>query len=244
MIDNNSLGNLKEGQMKEKIEKKFKNGPSGFPLMIFLFILVFLIGSGAGLGSGYYLGKKKAQKWAENQSQPKQSCEDVKGNKDQKAINQDLLPAEQTYTVQPGDTLFTVGLKFDMPWTKIAEANGLSEDSVIKVGDVLKIPSETPTASESKKFTINTEKMGQVQAQVDSGSLSWYLDPVLVAKEKIPPTYSITKNDQYSLKSKNNVEGIAIVEIIHNTKVYQVKLIQPVKKGTNGIWDVESVTRI
>ncbi|HLC38571.1 MAG TPA: hypothetical protein VJJ80_00375, partial [Patescibacteria group bacterium] len=97
-------------------------------------------------------------------------------------------------------------------------------------------------SSESKTFDINTSQSNQIQSQVDAGSLAWYLDPILVAKDQVPPTFSINKDDQFSLKSKSFTEGIAIVEVIHGTKIYQIKLIQPVKKGENGIWVCESVS--
>lgn len=230
--------------MKEKIEKKLKNGPRGLALMIFLFVLTFIVGSGAGLGTGYYLGKNKGREMAEAQKEEEQqqAKEEVEGGEESESTENGET-AELTYTVQEGDTLFAIGLKFNIPWIKIAEANGLTEDSVIEVGQVLKIPG-VAGSGESKSFEIDQKKAEGIQSQVDAGQLLWYLDPVSVAKDQIPSTYSISENDRFELKSKNTAEGIAIVEVIHNTKVYQVKLIQPVKKGSDGIWAVESVSRI
>ncbi len=225
--------------MKERIEKKLKKGPRGLALMIFLFVLIFIIGSGAGLGTGYYLGKNKTQPQEAPEEQTQEPEEDT-----EKEDTTESEEAEITHTVQAGETLFTIGLKFNIPWTKIAEANGLSKDSVIVEGQVLKIPGAASTSLESKSFNIDQAKAAENQAKVDSGQSLWYLDPISVAKEEIPPTYSISKNDRFELKSKNTAEGIASVEIIHDTKVYQAKLIQPVKKGSDGIWAIESVSRI
>ncbi|MCB0047751.1 MAG: LysM peptidoglycan-binding domain-containing protein [Caldilineaceae bacterium] len=45
-----------------------------------------------------------------------------------------------TYTVQSGDTLSTIGERFGVAWTAIAAANGLTEASVIQIGQSLVIP--------------------------------------------------------------------------------------------------------
>ena len=48
------------------------------------------------------------------------------------------------YTVQPGDNLYQIGLKFGVSWVEIAEANGLVNPNQIYAGQVLKIPTSTP----------------------------------------------------------------------------------------------------
>lgn len=54
---------------------------------------------------------------------------------------------ETTYIVQAGDNLFRIGLKYGISWIQIAEANGLVNPNVIKVGDTLKIPVSAPGPS-------------------------------------------------------------------------------------------------
>lgn len=54
---------------------------------------------------------------------------------------------ETTYIVQPGDNLFRIGLKYGISWVQIAEANGLVNPNMIKVGDTLKIPVSAPGPS-------------------------------------------------------------------------------------------------
>lgn len=49
-----------------------------------------------------------------------------------------------TYTVQPGDNLFRIGLKFGVSWVEIAEANGIVNPNEIYTGQVLKIPTSAP----------------------------------------------------------------------------------------------------
>jgi LysM repeat protein len=51
---------------------------------------------------------------------------------------------ETTYTVQAGDNLYRIGLKYGISWTQIAEANGIVNPNQIEVGQALKIPVDTP----------------------------------------------------------------------------------------------------
>ena len=51
---------------------------------------------------------------------------------------------ETTYIVKAGDNLYRIGLRFGISWVQIAEANGLVNPNLIKVGDELKIPVNTP----------------------------------------------------------------------------------------------------
>ncbi len=44
------------------------------------------------------------------------------------------------YTVRWGDHLFRIGLKFGVPWTVIAHANGLHNGNYIYAGQVLRVP--------------------------------------------------------------------------------------------------------
>jgi LysM repeat protein len=51
---------------------------------------------------------------------------------------------ETTYTVRANDNLYTIGLAYGINWIQIAEANGLVNPNQIIVGQVLKIPVDTP----------------------------------------------------------------------------------------------------
>jgi uncharacterized protein YkwD/LysM repeat protein len=44
------------------------------------------------------------------------------------------------YTVHPGDTLLSIGLRFGVEWPVIATANGLSEFSLLQIGQVIRLP--------------------------------------------------------------------------------------------------------
>ena len=44
------------------------------------------------------------------------------------------------YTVQAGDTLLSIGLRFGIEWPVIATANGLSEYSLLQIGQTIRLP--------------------------------------------------------------------------------------------------------
>lgn len=50
----------------------------------------------------------------------------------------------EKYTVKAGDTMYSIALKYNLNWIKLAEANGLTEQTAnnIKIGQVLVIPSK------------------------------------------------------------------------------------------------------
>ena len=45
-----------------------------------------------------------------------------------------------THVVQPGETLFRIGLLYGLSWQVIAEANGITNPNYITVGTALTIP--------------------------------------------------------------------------------------------------------
>jgi 2',3'-cyclic-nucleotide 2'-phosphodiesterase/3'-nucleotidase len=46
----------------------------------------------------------------------------------------------QTYTVRAGDNLYRIGLRYGVPWRRIAEANGIINPRLLPIGKVLTIP--------------------------------------------------------------------------------------------------------
>jgi len=52
-----------------------------------------------------------------------------------------------THVVQPGETLFRIGLKYGIPWQEIAQANGITDPAKVYTGQRLVIPQgEAPVA--------------------------------------------------------------------------------------------------
>jgi LysM repeat protein len=87
-----------------------------------IFVTVFSVGSGA---SGEVVAA------APPQDAPPPSVH----------IEQVTVPPEGLdYTVQGGDTLLAIGLRYGLPWERIAEANALNERSLLQIGQALRIP--------------------------------------------------------------------------------------------------------
>ncbi len=50
------------------------------------------------------------------------------------------VPSGRTYVVRPGDTLFSIAIRFGVSYYALAAANGLANPNFIYVGQVLRIP--------------------------------------------------------------------------------------------------------
>lgn len=50
----------------------------------------------------------------------------------------------ETYRIQPGDTLWSLSRRFRIAVDVLAKANGLTEKSILKIGQAIKIPSSVP----------------------------------------------------------------------------------------------------
>jgi LysM repeat protein len=71
----------------------------------------------------------------------------------------------QTHTVQAGENLYRIGLKYGISWVKLAEYNGLANPNMIKVGQELKLsgdavsggtadPTSTPSPMTETTYTV------------------------------------------------------------------------------------------
>ncbi len=210
-----------------------------------IYILVAIISIFVALYVGYYIGKNKGINigyfQAKSGEQTNQSQDDTTKEPASQSASSAEKAADKTYKVQAGDTLFAIGLKFNVPWTTIAEANGLSENSVIKEGDKLKVPVDAKETNE-KTYVISESGQQKYQNNVDDGLEKWRLDPVEVCKRTIPNDLEITKSDIYTLTNQNTEIGEASVEITHAGQIFKATLKQPITKGEKGIWAVEKVT--
>ena len=74
----------------------------------------------------------------------------------------------EPYTVQTGDTLFGVAARMGLTWQELAQFNGLSEGSLLQIGQVVWVPKQTDPASV------------QVDANpTEAGSAALAVEPVL-----------------------------------------------------------------
>ncbi len=69
--------------------------------------------------------------------------EDYLAAKEAAALGGEAVPepaAATEYVVQEGDNLYSIALKHGLNWVQIAEANGITDPTQIKVGQTLQIP--------------------------------------------------------------------------------------------------------
>ena len=83
----------------------------------------------AGSGSGYI-----PPSGGSGQAQPPQGGQQIPPSGDKPYITY------TTHTVQSGDDFWSLGIKYGVPYREILDANGLKENSVIYVGQKLKVP--------------------------------------------------------------------------------------------------------
>jgi LysM repeat protein len=75
-------------------------------------------------------------------------------------IEQVSVPPEGLdYTVKSGDTLLAIGLRYGLPWERLADANGLDEHSLLQIGQTVHIPgsgaaAEPPPDVKTEDYTV------------------------------------------------------------------------------------------
>lgn len=228
--------------------------------IIFITILLAVVGVGSyyiGFNSGRekeILAKKneiaaikKRLSEDQNSNATASSKDKVKGAETTDS-NQPNQVAYQEYTVQENDTLFTIGLKFNILWTHIAKANGIDENTPLFVGQKLKIPISQSTSESSSpsrniiKPEIDAELALTQQQQLNEKNIDpWRKDPVEVVRREAPKELNLLPGDTYAVVAKDTQKGTATVFLQKTDKSYTFSLIQPADKGDNGIWKIEQI---
>jgi len=144
-------------------------------------------------------------------------------------------PAD-TYTIASGDTLYSVGKKFDLSWSLLAEANGITDINKIKVGQNIVIPKNNIVT-----FAINKAKAESLQKDSTGTKTKFRLSALDTAKADISPVFGLSPSDTFKQKSLDSASGIATILATHGDRTYEIKLSQPVTKGESGIWAIDSV---
>lgn len=140
-----------------------------------------------------------------------------------------------TVTVEAGETLFAIGQKVGVSWTAIAEANGVEADK-IQAGQTLIVPKNNQIS-----YTLNKEKAASLQQEADAGKNLFRLSAADTAKSDAPTAYALAATDTFAQIKIDEAAGTAQVTATHGDKSYVVNLIQPVTKGSKGIWAIESI---
>ena len=142
-----------------------------------------------------------------------------------------------TYKIEIGETLFSIGQKFDLTWMQVAEASGIADVNKIQVGQSLIIPKNNQVS-----FTIDSTKAKEIQTKVDSGKDTFRLSALDTAKSDSSPVYSISPELTFKESKVDTASGTATILVVKSdNKTYEIKLTQPATKGDKGIWAIESI---
>lgn len=152
---------------------------------------------------------------------------------------------EKSHEVKTGETLYPIGLQYNLDWNIIARANGMDNPNDIKTGNIIVIPEyDTDTNKITINYKIDPEKAASLEKNLSLGKERWRQDPIEVAKKESSPCFNIAASDSFSLGSKNEEKGIAQVSVIKNNKGYEIGLIQPITKDVEGFWTITYIKEI
>jgi LysM repeat protein len=147
------------------------------------------------------------------------------------------------YKVKSGETLSFIASKFNIAWPQLVRYNKIKSPDQVYAGQLLKIPTD-PNALPSKGtgFPLDLEIARYYQSLVDSGKDVWRLDPIKIAKRELSGKSGISENDDFRIISEDRLAGQITIEI--NQKdgdAFLAELVQPIRKGSGGIWMIESL---
>jgi LysM repeat protein len=172
----------------------------------------------------------------------------ITGSGQAEIVNKNTKPADHrgrvtfpanVYTVSKGETLFSIGSKFQVNWQLIVLANGLENENSIQAGKQLVIPKlSNETDYYRVDFTINEDNASLLNAELRDQPSSDYFDPKLVVKNFAVPYFGISETDQLSILEQDNSRGTALIEAISTEKTNVVGLYQPKQKGDKGFWAI------
>ncbi len=79
-------------------------------------------------------------------------------------IQQEAVPpGGLDYTIQGGDTLLAIGLRYGLPWERLADANALTERSLLQIGQVIHVPGEGSASAVAPDVKDVETELYQVQ---------------------------------------------------------------------------------
>ncbi|MDO8471690.1 MAG: LysM peptidoglycan-binding domain-containing protein [bacterium] len=153
--------------------------------------------------------------------------------------------ATVTHNVTDGETLFLIGLKYDVLWTTIASANAITENTPLKTGMKLIIPlNKNGQVTKTETLNISADDGQKTQTVVNHGEQTWRKDVLEVVRRTMPVDYHLINDDPLSMTAQDKSAGTATVEVQHGTQKFIVELIQPQDKGDNGIWYIAKISNL
>src|SRR5579875_118803 len=127
----------------------------------------------------------------------------------------------ETYTVVGGDTLYKIGLRFNVPWQSIAQANSIQSPYMIYPGEVLVIPGSSSPSSSTLNGTSSagnsTDPIAtgnpfydQYDAVILAAASEYGLDPMVlksqIAQESFFNSQAVSPDDPCGPVYQNGVD--------------------------------------
>jgi hypothetical protein len=112
----------------------------------------------------------------------------------------------------------------------------------IGVADSAQVPPPTDEIRVGK-VTLDLAAEQRLQIEVDKGHMPWRLDPIEVAQTD-GQEFGFVDADRFRLlqpPAPRESGGSALVRAAHADQIFEIRLIQPVRIGPDGIWAVDEV---
>lgn len=164
----------------------------------------------------------------------------------------------QDYTVQKGDTYYSISKKYNISLQELYSANGINENDVLKVGQVLKIPVKVSTSTSSsstspklenyevvagdtlysisKKYSTTVDNLRSLNGLTESSVLK--VGQVL----KVPSSVNTTNTSSNTTTSNNSGTIIKENTNVGTSTLEDVRTYNTNKKGNvNLVWPVKAL---
>ena len=164
----------------------------------------------------------------------------------------------QDYTVQKGDTYYSISKKYNISLQELYSANGINENDVLKVGQVLKIPVKVSTSTSSsstspklenyevvagdtlysisKKYSTTVDNLRSLNGLTESSVLK--VGQVL----KVPSSGNTTNTSSNTTTSINSGTIIKENTNVGTSTLEDVRTYNTNKKGNvNLVWPVKAL---
>lgn len=122
----------------------------------------------------------------------------------------------ENYTVQKGDTYYSISKKYNISLQELYSANGIDENDVLKVGQVLKIPGKSTAENTSEKSTTSVSTAKTSNYEVVAGDT----------------LYSISKKFGTTVENLRSLNGLTESSVLKVGQVLKVPTTEKVATTT------------
>ncbi|MEM7032760.1 MAG: LysM peptidoglycan-binding domain-containing M23 family metallopeptidase [Chloroflexota bacterium] len=126
--------------------------------------------------------------------------------------------SSQAYTIQPGDTLFTIANQFEISLSSLAEANSINNVDIIRIGQVLLIPSTT-VAGEEETLLAPFESITVSAPRIRQGKT---LSIEVALSEAASLTASFDERPIYVYNAGDRFLGVVGIHALQETGLYPI----------------------